>query len=223
MLVVVGLGNPGASYARNRHNIGFRVAAAYREAAGLERFARAGEAELSRGRRFGRSLLVARPLGYMNCSGEAVAELVQRERVGIDELLVVVDDIYLPLGRLRLRREGGDGGHNGLKSMIETLGTTGFARLRFGVGSVPPGADMKDWVLEDFAAADEEAVAAGVERAMAVIDVALRDGVEVAMNRCNAASGEEPESAPPSASASRPGRLTAGGPDFGSGPRIARR
>jgi PTH1 family peptidyl-tRNA hydrolase len=206
VLVVVGLGNPGASYARNRHNIGFRVAAAYREAAGLERFARAGEAEVSRGRRFGRPLLIGRPLGYMNRSGDAVAELTRRERVGIDELLVAVDDIYLPLGRLRLRREGGDGGHNGLKSIIETLGTTGFARLRFGVGSVPPGADMKDWVLEDFGAAEEEAVASAVERAVAVIDVVLREGLAAAMNRFNAVGGDAPEDSPRSASEAPPGR-----------------
>jgi PTH1 family peptidyl-tRNA hydrolase len=186
VLVVIGLGNPGAAYAANRHNIGFRMAAAYREAAGLERFGREGDAEVARGRRRGRPVVIARPLAYMNRSGEVVDELLRREGAVIEDILVLVDDIYLPLGRLRLRRQGGDGGHQGLRSILEALGGNGFARLRFGIGSQTSGMDMKDWVLEDFDPAEEAVVAPAVANAVEVIDAVLMNGLEAAMNRFNA-------------------------------------
>ena len=186
MLLVVGLGNPGAAYAANRHNAGFRVAAAFREAAALERFAREGEAEVARGRWRGRPVVVARPLAYMNRSGQVVSDLMQKEGAGIEDILVLVDDIYLPLGRLRLRRKGGDGGHQGLKSILDTVGDDGFARLRFGIGTPAPEWDMKDWVLEDFTPAEEVVVAPAVATAVEVIDAVLAGGLEAAMNRFNA-------------------------------------
>jgi PTH1 family peptidyl-tRNA hydrolase len=186
VLLVVGLGNPGVSYAGNRHNIGFRVVARFREVAGLERFAREGYCDVSRGRRRGRPIIICRPLKYMNCSGEVVAELMRRERLSVDQSLVVVDDLYLPLGRLRLRQKGGDGGHNGLRSLVEELGSTGFARLRFGIGSPVAGEDMADWVLEDFSPAEEREVGPAVETAVEVIDTVLRRGIEAAMNQYNA-------------------------------------
>jgi PTH1 family peptidyl-tRNA hydrolase len=190
VLLVVGLGNPGSEHAGNRHNIGFRVAAAFREAAGLERFARREDCEVSRGRRRGRPIMICRPLGYMNRSGEAVARLARRERLGIEDLFVVVDDLYLPLGRLRVRQKGGDGGHNGLRSLLAELGDSGFARLRFGIGSPEPGKDMADWVLEDFNAAEERVVGPAIEKAVEVIDTVLTQGIERAMNRYNAADPE---------------------------------
>jgi PTH1 family peptidyl-tRNA hydrolase len=122
----------------------------------------------------------------MNCSGEVVAELMRRERLSVDQSLVVVDDLYLPLGRLRLRQKGGDGGHNGLRSLVEELGSTGFARLRFGIGSPDAGEDMADWVLEDFNPAEEREVGPAVETAVEVIDTVLRRGIEAAMNQYNA-------------------------------------
>lgn len=193
MLLVVGLGNPGPSSARNRHNIGFRVAAAYRELIGGERFARVGSGEIARGRRRGRPLLLLRPLEYMNCSGDAVAEVMRRERIDQSEILVVVDDIYLPIGRLRLRKKGGDGGHNGLKSLIDVLGDSMFARLRFGVGGPPTGRDMKDWVLEDFSSAEEEKVGPAITAALAVIDTVLGQGIDAAMNRWNGPGPDDEE------------------------------
>lgn len=193
MLLVVGLGNPGSAYARNRHNVGFRVAAAYRELSGSERFARVGSSEIARGRRRGRPLVLVRPLEYMNCSGEAVAAVMRREKIGLEEILVVVDDIYLPLGRLRLRKQGGDGGHNGLKSLIDVLASSRFARLRFGVGGPPLGRDMKDWVLEDFTAEEEEKVGPAITTALAVIDTVLGQGIDTAMNRWNTPGPDDEE------------------------------
>ncbi len=208
MLLVVGLGNPGETYARNRHNIGFRVVAAYREMAGFERFGRSARADITRGRRRGRPLVLARPLAYMNCSGEVVADLMRREGVDLDELLVVVDDIYLPLARLRVRRQGGDGGHNGLRSLIDALGSEGFARLRFGVGGPPAGRDMKDWVLEDFSAEEDAIVVPAIAAAVRVIDTVLGQGIEAAMNSCNAP--ETGGEAPPSGARSGDGTTCAG-------------
>jgi PTH1 family peptidyl-tRNA hydrolase len=186
VLLVVGLGNPGADYATHRHNIGFRVAAAFRETAGLGRFTREGDAEVSRGRRRGRPVVVARPLAYMNRSGEVVDELLRREKAAAAELLVVVDDLYLPLARIRLRPGGGDGGHQGLRSIIESLGDGGFPRLRFGIGAPEAGRDIKEWVLESFSAAEESVVAPAVATAVEVIDAVLTGGLDLAMSRFNA-------------------------------------
>lgn len=185
MLILVGLGNPGPTYARNRHNIGFRVAAAYREHAGFERFVRDGDGELSRGRRRGQPVLLVRPLTYMNLSGELIGPLLRRERAAPADLLVVADDLYLPLGRLRLRQRGGDGGHNGLRSIIAELGSEGFGRLRIGVGSPGPTQHHKDWVLEDFTAEEEQTVEPAVAQAVAVIDLVIARGMAVAMNQFN--------------------------------------
>lgn len=187
MLLVVGLGNPGADYATHRHNIGFRVAAAFREAATLPPFRREGDAEVSRGRRRGWPVVVARPLAFMNRSGQVVDKLMQGEGMGLEDILVVADDIYLPLGRLRLRRQGGDGGHQGLKSIVEALGEEGFPRLRFGIGGpVLPGRDLADWVLESFSSDEETTVAPAIGAAVEVIDTVLAQGLDAAMNRFNA-------------------------------------
>ena len=110
---------------------------------------------------------------------------MREARVTTEELLVVVDDIYLPTGRLRLRRQGGDGGHNGLRSMLDALGDEGFARLRIGVGTPPPNQDMKEWVLTDFTAEEEPVVEEAIRGAVAILDAVLSDGVDVAMNRFN--------------------------------------
>ena len=185
MLIVVGLGNPGPTYARNRHNIGFRVAAAYREHAGFERFVREGEGELSRGRRRGQPVVLVRPLTYMNLSGDLVGPLLRRERATPADLLVVADDLYLPLGRLRLRQRGGAGGHNGLGSIIDALGSEGFGRLRIGIGSPGAAQAHKDWVLEDFTAEEERTIEPAVAQAVAMIDLVIARGMAVAMNQCN--------------------------------------
>jgi PTH1 family peptidyl-tRNA hydrolase len=195
VLIVAGLGNPGPTYARNRHNIGFRVVAAFREhAGGFERFAREGDGEVSRGRRRGRPVVLLRPLTYMNASGELIAPFLRGERAAPEELLVVADDLYLPLGRLRLRRQGGDGGHNGLKSIIESLGTDGFGRLRIGVGAPGAGQANQDWVLADFSDEEERAIAPAVSQAVEVIDVVITRGMAAAMNRFNGGSQAADES-----------------------------
>ncbi len=181
--LVVGLGNPGERYERTRHNVGFRVV---EHLAGDEswkdfkqgpgRFARRG------------SLLLAEPLTYMNDSGRFVQPFAAFYKIEPAELLVVYDDIALPFGKLRLRPDGSAGGHNGMKSLIGTLGTDKFPRLRFGVGPQPAGVDSAAWVLQRFASAEEKALPELVEEAGAAALTAVEDGLEKAMNRFNAAA-----------------------------------
>lgn len=185
MAVVVGLGNPGWRYRRTRHNIGFRV---------VEEMARRGRVRFRRSYRMaariaqlecgGRPVLLVEPQTYMNRSGLTVrAVMVEFDRRR-EELVVVLDDVSLPLGRLRIRPEGSDGGHNGLRSIVEALGSTEFARVRVGVGAA--GADgLTDHVLGKFTRAERPLVAKVIEAAADAVETAVSDGVGPAMNTFN--------------------------------------
>lgn len=192
MKLVVGLGNPGPRYAGTRHNVGFRV---------VERFAAERRIPIDErrfGGRFGRArvalgggapldLGVLLPESFMNRSGEVVREalaLLPVEAAGRD-LLVVFDDVDLPLGRLRLRPAGGSGGHLGLADLIACLGREDLPRLRFGVGRPAVPIETSAWVLGRFSPEEEEALAPRIEAAAAAIEAALVLGVEAAMNRVN--------------------------------------
>ncbi len=189
MLLVVGLGNPGERYTSTRHNVGFRVVDRLAAEHRLPAFERRGRAAASAGSLGGSPVTLVKPLTYMNRSGEALAEFVQAGEGG-DTLLVVVDDIYLPLGALRLRGRGGAGGHNGLESVIECLGHQAFPRVRVGIGSPPPGIELADYVLDDFDE-DERAVAEETEAlAACAVSVAAQRGLNEAMNRFNRAGNE---------------------------------
>lgn len=187
--LVLGLGNPGPQYAETRHNFGFLV---------VDRLAADARAEF---REVHGTVLVcpftagpdrgilAKPLTWMNRSGLAVRALRDRFReLPLARLLVVVDDLDLPLGKLRFRREGGDGGHNGLGSLIDELGTGEFPRLRLGIGRPDAGGreDVVDWVLEPFLDEERELVDEVADRAVQGVRVFARDGIELAMNRFNA-------------------------------------
>ena len=188
--VIVGLGNPGAQYAATRHNVGFWVAEAAAERAGFapEMEAAAsivGEGVLEEDGREPLPLAVALPQTFMNRSGAAVALLLERYALTPDRLLVVYDDLALPVGQIRLRRKGGAGGHNGVSSVIEALGSTEFPRLRLGVGdSFAPGRQV-DHVLSPFAEDERETIDDAVERAAEAALVVARDGLTAAMNRFN--------------------------------------
>ncbi|MEJ2721175.1 MAG: aminoacyl-tRNA hydrolase [bacterium] len=188
-LVLVGLGNPGTRYEFTRHNMGFLV---------LDAIAAKRRLEWKRGARtYHRSeftsssarVVLAKPQTYMNLSGEAILELRDTLRFGPEDLLVVVDDIALPFGALRLRRRGSDGGHNGLRSIIEELGTTGFPRLRLGIGPVPPGMDPADFVLQVWPDEHHAGVRGMVRAAVRCVETVLTDGYQRAMDRFNAAPG----------------------------------
>lgn len=187
--LIVGLGNPGPQYAGNRHNAGFRCLARFADRHGLRFSFYRFRASLAEGRVAGRTTLLARPLTYMNESGQAVAPLVRRYQVDLGNLLVVYDDLDLPLGRIRLRARGSGGGHRGLESIIRHLGTTEFPRLRIGIGR-PAHGDPIDYVLSDFRAEEEPLVVAACERAVEAMDCWLSEGIVVAMNRFNPEEAE---------------------------------
>lgn len=194
MKLVAGLGNPGAKYRGTRHNVGFAVAdlVASRHAVTFE--SSPAEAVVARVRG-GSPVLIVKPLSQMNRSGQPVGDLARYFRVDLADVLVVVDDVNLPLGQLRARSRGSEGGHNGLRSIVQALGTQAFARLRLGVGRGDPRRDLADHVLARFDADEQGAVTEAVERAADAVELFLAEGIEPVMNRYNrkADVAEEPE------------------------------
>lgn len=186
MVLITGLGNPGAYYAGTRHNIGFRVidrlaSGLYATNWRLKCKALAGSADLS-----GEKVILAKPQTYMNRSGEAVKALLKWYGLGNFDLLVICDDLDLPPGQLRIRKKGSDGGHQGLKSVIEMIGSKEFVRIRVGIGRpAEPGMDVADWVLGRFSAEEEPVIEQVIEKAAQAAQVVVTDGPEKAMNRFN--------------------------------------
>jgi PTH1 family peptidyl-tRNA hydrolase len=187
---IVGLGNPGPTYARNRHNIGFQLVDALARANGLALSRRQGHARVGQGQIAGRQTLLAKPQTFMNLSGDAVSALMRFYKVTPADLLVAYDDLDLPLGKVRLRGAGGSGGHKGMKSIIERIGTEDFARLRIGIGR-PAYGDAVDHVLQDFSAAEAGEIAVALDRAAQAAVVWLTEGIDAAMNRFNRAADAE--------------------------------
>ena len=189
MKLIVGLGNPGRRYEGTRHNIGFDVvdALAERRRAGWEAAPRGIEALVARAG----DVRLAKPLTYMNLSGAAVAALLQFYKIEILGLLGVVDDVNLELGRLRTRSTGSAGGHNGLRSVIESVGTEDFARLRIGVGRGDARRDLADHVTAKFERDERENVAAAVGRAVDAAELFVAEDIGVVMNRFNRKEDKE--------------------------------
>lgn len=187
MKVIVGLGNPGKDYAGTRHNVGFELVDALAAANGIAVNQRLYRSLVGRGQIAGQRVMLVKPQTFMNLSGEAVAQVVQREQLPLENLLVVSDDIHLPVGRIRLRARGSSGGQNGLKSISTRLGSQEWARLRLGVGEPPPGLQI-DWVLSRFSRADRKVIDETLITAMGAAEVWLTDGIEAAMNRFNGAA-----------------------------------
>ncbi len=184
--LIVGLGNPGEKYEGTRHNVGWRVADELGERGRFPIQRLKFRALTNTAVIGGQSALVMKPVTYMNLSGEAVAEAARFYKLPPDHVLIISDDVDLPVGRLRLRKGGSAGGHNGLKSVIQHLGTDQFPRLRLGVGAKPrPDYDMVDWVLSRFQGEDKQRVDEAVLRAADAVECLLRDGIEKAMNRFN--------------------------------------
>lgn len=192
MKLVVGLGNPGREYEETRHNAGFLVVDYLACSEGLAFAASDFHAALARGRVTGEEVLLAKPQTYMNLSGLAVCALVRWYKLDPSkDLLVVSDDLDLPLGRLRLRARGSHGGHRGLLSIISELGTSDFARLRLGIGRPENGDDAKDKVLGVFSEEEGRILDEVIAAAAAAIRTWLTEGVEAAMNRHNSFQAPE--------------------------------
>ena len=183
MKLIVGLGNPGAEYERTRHNVGWQVIDAFAKKFRIAVARHEKSALTGTGRVAGGSVLVAKPLTYMNLSGDAVRLLVNAYAESTTELMVVYDDIDLPLGKLRIRPNGSSGTHNGMRSIIAELATENFPRLRVGIGS--PETRLRDYVLDEFTAEEQPVVDRAIGRAVDALVLFCRDDLKRAMNEFN--------------------------------------
>ena len=190
---MVGLGNPGRKYGETRHNLGFAAVEEFSRRMGFSAGAEACRSAVARGRLAGQTVLVARPQTFMNRSGEAVACLLRLCSAGPSDLLVVCDDAAIELGCLRIRPSGSDGGHRGLRSIIESIGTEDFPRLRIGIRtpSVAQG-DLAEQVLAPFPPGEIEAAMEQASRAAECIRVVLERGIQAAMNDFNRRQPNDP-------------------------------
>lgn len=182
--LIAGLGNIGDEYAHTRHNVGFDVVNAFVQKHGgsfrTERYAYVAEVKWK-----GKNFICICPTTYMNLSGKAVKYWIDKEKIELTNVLVIVDEIALPLNKLRLRPGGSDAGHNGLKSLQESLGTKDYSRLRFGIGNNYPKGHQADYVLSKWRKEEEPLVKLKIEKSVEVIESFAAQGIAVAMNQVN--------------------------------------
>lgn len=193
MKLIVGLGNPGRDYTDNRHNIGFVCLNHFARTQGIPFDKKQGKARIGVGEVAGGKVVLARPQTYMNLSGESVSRLIKRFNINLDDLLVVHDDLDLPLGKIRIREGGGSGGHKGIESIISYLGSQDFLRLRVGIGrpTATEGAtefsdaDTIAYVLSDFTSQERQIITTVIARVSEAIHCLLTQGLTAAMNKYN--------------------------------------
>ncbi len=185
MKLIVGLGNPGKKYTGTRHNVGFRTVAAIAEEFNLEsKTSYKCKALLGKGIVAGCDVIIAQPLTYMNRSGKAVLALINHYKIKLEDIIVIYDDMDLPPGKLRIKMAGSSGGHNGLNSVINYLGTQKVPRIRIGIGH-PLHGDTKDYVLEKFDSREKKLIKEVVESVVKAIKIIYEDGFQAAMNQFN--------------------------------------
>ncbi|MEX2291346.1 MAG: aminoacyl-tRNA hydrolase [Mycobacteriales bacterium] len=180
--LVVGLGNPGPSYAGNRHNVGFMVLDLLADRLGGRFKAHKGRADLVEGRLADQPAVLAKPKTYMNLSGGPVAALRDCFKVPVERIVIVHDELDIPYGTLRLKRGGGDNGHNGLRSITTSIGSREYLRVRVGIGRPPGRQDPADYVLKDFAAGEKKELGVHVDRAADAAEALLAGPLEAAQN-----------------------------------------
>ena len=193
MKLIVGLGNPGGEYERTRHNVGWMVVDAFARKFRIDVARHEKSALTGTGRVAGGSVMVAKPLTYMNLSEDAVRLLLNAYLESSDELMVVYDDIDLPLGKLRIRPSGSSGTHNGMRSIVQTLGSERFPRLRVGIGAAD-GGRLRDYVLDEFAPEEQPVVDRAIARAVDALLLFARGDLKRAMNEFNR---DDPETEKP--------------------------
>ncbi len=182
--LIIGLGNVGNEYAHTRHNIGFDVVNAFVQKHGGQ-FQTGRHAYVAELKWKGKSFVCVCPTTYMNLSGKAVKYWLDKEKIAPDHMLVIIDELALPLSKLRLRPSGSDAGHNGLKSLQESLATTDYPRLRFGIGNNYPKGYQSDYVLGKWTKEEEPLVALKIQAAVEVIENFATQGIAMAMNQVN--------------------------------------
>ncbi len=191
--MVVGLGNPGAEYARSRHNVGFLVIEELADRVGKAIARRRHHSLFARGIMHGEEVVLVKPLTFMNESGCAVSGWQQSLRIEPSRIIVVHDDLDLPMSRLRIKAGGGHGGHKGVRSIAEALDSADFLRVRVGIGRPHPGRDPVAHVLGSFADTEREEVEMGAEQAADAVETLVRDGIPAAMNRYNVRAVRRPD------------------------------
>lgn len=185
MYLIAGLGNPGKQYENTRHNTGFSVIDVIAEKNGISVLEKKHKALIGKGYIDGRKVILAKPLTYMNLSGESLRKLVDYYKIDeTSELIVIYDDISMPVGQLRIRKKGSAGGHNGIKSIIAHLGDT-FLRIKIGVGEKPKGYDLADYVLGHFDREEKEMIAKSAVRAQEAVRLLIQGETDAAMNAYN--------------------------------------
>jgi len=181
--LIVGLGNPGPTYAGNRHNVGAMIADVLATRAGARFRSHRSGADVAEGRLAGFRVVLAKPRSYMNVSGGPVAALARFYKVEPGALIVLHDELDLPYGTIRVKQGGGEGGHNGLRSISSAIGSKDYLRVRFGIGRPPGRMDPADFVLRDFSAAERPELGVGIEEAADAAEMLVSDGLLVTQNR----------------------------------------
>jgi len=181
--IIVGLGNPGIRYRMSRHNIGFQVVDRLAQISHLSIHTKRFKSLYGTGRIDSQQVILAKPITYMNRSGEAVKKATDFFQLGVEDLVVVHDDMDLPFGTLRFKRRGGDGGHQGLRSIIELTGENNFLRLKVGIGRPPQGMDPAEYVLKTFDKIEQDHLDLTLSQAAESLRVMLSEGLEMAMNQ----------------------------------------
>ncbi|KPJ86376.1 MAG: hypothetical protein AMS17_12715 [Spirochaetes bacterium DG_61] len=185
--MIVGLGNPGRQYQHNRHNVGFMVVDRFAQHHGIDLNIKKKKAVFGRGKCFGQSVVLLKPQTFMNLSGEAVLYLASFLKIKTTDIIVVADDTDLPFGIIRIKSGGGSGGHNGIKSLIYSLKSEDFPRVRFGIGKPPAESekDLFEYVLENFTPDERKYLSDGLGRVVEALNVMISKSIDEAMNQFN--------------------------------------
>ncbi len=184
-LVILGIGNPGPQYANTRHNVGFWFIDQIAEQEGIEIKRQKNLVRTSRIQLDNRSIILAKSRTFVNVSGDAAEYLITRYQIELSQLLVVYDDIHLPVSRMRLRAQGSAGGHNGIRSIIAAVHSQDFPRIRIGVGSPESGVDQVGYVLGTPDSNEKESIDHAISKAVTSVGVILNEGIDIAMNKFN--------------------------------------
>ena len=185
MYVIVGLGNPGKQYDKTRHNVGFDVIDMLAKEYGISVTKIKHKALIGEGRVGTEKVLLVKPQTYMNLSGETLIDIYNYYKVDLENIVVIYDDIDLDVGKLRIRKKGSGGTHNGMRSIVKCLGSTDFPRVRVGVSKPMPGQNLADFVLSRFRKEEADDLATGLEKACNAVDCIIRENLDLAMNKYN--------------------------------------